>query len=56
MVFRNMCERQDKRDYRDYRDQRTRQKRRLRFRLSVMAGLMIFLLLMMRLGTDGVGA
>ena len=50
MFLRNMCERRSNWDYRDYCDHRTRRKRRLRFRLSIVAGLMVCLLVMMGLG------
>ena len=55
MFFRSMCERRSNWDYRDYCDHRTRQKRRLRFRLSIGAGLMVCLLLMVGLGATRVG-
>ena len=50
MFLRNMYERRSNWDYRDYCDHRTRRKRRLRFRLSIVAGLMVCLLVMMGLG------
>ncbi|MDB5778516.1 MAG: hypothetical protein JWP79_1240 [Polaromonas sp.] len=55
MFFRNLYERRSNWDYRDYCDQRTRQKRRMRFRISVVAGLMVGLLLMVSLGVVRTG-
>jgi hypothetical protein len=55
MFFRNLCERRSNWDYRDYCDQRTRQKRRQRFQLSIVAGLMVCLLLMVGLGAARTG-